>query len=140
MLGKKHVVFPGRLVIIGFGSIGQGVLPLLLRHIDLNPDQITIITAELRGQQVAAEYGARFVETALTRENYRAVLDPSEKEVAAAAAASGQTPNRPSRHPPTFILVAISIAVALGIAIPLIMHASESPDRPGLSPPPPKKP
>jgi hypothetical protein len=72
--------------------------------------------------------------------NCRAVLDPSGKEVAAAAAASGQTPNRPSRHPPTFILVAIPIAVALGIAIPLIMHASESPDRPGLSPPPPKKP
>src|SRR6267378_2427838 len=75
MLGKKHVVFPGRLVIVGFGSIGQGVLPLLLRHIGLNSDQITIVTAELRGQQVAAEYGARFVETALTRENYRGVLE-----------------------------------------------------------------
>jgi len=75
MLDKKYTAFSGRLVIIGFGSIGQGVLPLLLRHIDLNPDQITIITAELRGQQVAAEYGARFVETALTRENYRSVLE-----------------------------------------------------------------
>src|ERR1700724_1586683 len=75
MLSKKHIAFPGRLVIVGFGSIGQGVLPLLLRHIALKPDQITIITAELRGQQVAAEYGARFVETALTRENYRGVLE-----------------------------------------------------------------
>jgi len=74
MLSQKHIAFPGRFVIIGFGSIGQGVLPLLLRHIDLKPDQITIITAELRGQQVAAEYGVRFVETALTRENYRTVL------------------------------------------------------------------
>src|SRR5207249_1106007 len=74
MPDRKHIAFPGRLVILGFGSIGQGVLPLLLRHIDLKPDQITIITAELRGQQVAAEYGARFVETALTRENYRPVL------------------------------------------------------------------
>src|SRR5690349_22475201 len=72
---KKYTAFSGRLVIIGFGSIGQGVLPLLLRHIDLKPDQITIITAELRGDQVAAEYGVRFVETALTRENYRAVLE-----------------------------------------------------------------
>src|SRR5207249_10389547 len=75
MPDRKHIAFPGRLVILGFGSIGQGVLPLLLRHIDLKPDQITIITAELRGQQVAAEYGARFVETALTRENYRSVLE-----------------------------------------------------------------
>jgi homospermidine synthase len=76
MLDKKHTAFSGRLVIVGFGSIGQGVLPLLLRHIDMHPDQITIVTAELRGQEVAREYGARFVETALTRENYRGVLEP----------------------------------------------------------------
>ena len=62
-------------MIVGFGSIGQGVLPLLLRHIDIHPDQIAIITAELRGQEVAAEYGVRFVETALTPDNYRAVLE-----------------------------------------------------------------
>ena len=76
MPGAKHIAFPGRLVIVGFGSIGQGVLPLLLRHIDMRPDQIVIITAELRGEEVAAEYGVRFVETALTQTNYRGVLDP----------------------------------------------------------------
>src|SRR3954452_22581577 len=75
MPDTKHTAFSGRLVIVGFGSIGQGVLPLLLRHIDLRPDQITIITAELRGHLVAEEYGVRFVETALTRDNYRTVLD-----------------------------------------------------------------
>src|SRR5437667_2821453 len=71
----KYVAFPGRLVIVGFGSIGQGVLPLLLRHLDIRPDQIVVLTAELRGQEVAAEYGVRFVEHALTRDNYRAVFD-----------------------------------------------------------------
>ncbi|HJZ18302.1 MAG TPA: saccharopine dehydrogenase NADP-binding domain-containing protein, partial [Stellaceae bacterium] len=76
MLDKKHVVFPGRLVIIGFGSIGQGVLPLLLRHLEIAADRITIITAEPRGHDVAAEYGIRFIETALTRSNYRALLEP----------------------------------------------------------------
>ena len=76
MLDSKHTAFTGRLVIVGFGSIGQGVLPLLLRHIDIRPDQIAIITAEPRGHEVAAEYGIRFIETALTRSNYRAVLDP----------------------------------------------------------------
>jgi len=74
-LQTKHVAFPGRLVIVGFGSIGQGVLPLLLRHIEMRPDQIVIVTAEPRGAEVASEYGIRFVEEALTRENYRAVLD-----------------------------------------------------------------
>jgi len=75
MPDTTHIAFSGRLVIVGFGSIGQGVLPLLLRHIDIRPDQIAVVTAELRGEEVAAEYGVRFVETALTPDNYRAVLD-----------------------------------------------------------------
>src|SRR6202030_3931945 len=33
-------------------------------------------TAEPRGHDVAAEYGIRFIETALTRSNYRALLEP----------------------------------------------------------------
>jgi homospermidine synthase len=76
MLDKKHIAFTGRLVIVGFGSIGQGVLPLLLRHLEIAPDQITIITAEPRGHDVAAEYGIRFIQTALMQHNYCAVLDP----------------------------------------------------------------
>jgi len=74
-MDQKHVAFSGHLVVVGFGSIGQGVLPLLLRHLVIDPGQITIITAEPRGNEVAAEYGISFIETALTRENYRAVLD-----------------------------------------------------------------
>ena len=76
MFDKKHAAFTGRLAIVGFGSIGQGVLPLLLRHLEIRPDQIAIVTAEPRGRDVAAEYGVAFVETALTRDNYRAVLAP----------------------------------------------------------------
>src|SRR5437588_8148124 len=76
MLDKKHVAFPGGPVIVGFGGIGQGVLPLLLRHMEIAADRITIITAEPRGHDVAAEYGIRFIETALTRSNYRALLEP----------------------------------------------------------------
>ncbi len=75
MLDRKHAAFRGRLVIVGFGSIGQGVLPLLLRHIAIDPAQITIITAEPRGHEVAAEYGVAFDQTALTRDNYRAKLE-----------------------------------------------------------------
>jgi homospermidine synthase len=73
---KKHVRYGGRLVIVGFGSIGQGVLPLILRHIDMPKERISIVTAEPRGREVAAEYGIAFAETALTRDNYRDVLTP----------------------------------------------------------------
>jgi homospermidine synthase len=76
MPDTKHARLDGRLVIIGFGSIGQGVLPLILRHIAVQPENITIVTAEPRGKNVAEQYGVRFVETPLTRENYRDVLGP----------------------------------------------------------------
>ena len=58
MQNRKHVKFANRLVMVGFGSIGQGVLPLLLRHIEMTPDQITIITAEPRGRDEALNMGS----------------------------------------------------------------------------------
>jgi homospermidine synthase len=71
-----HVVFPGKLVMVGCGSIGQGVMPLILRHIGISADRITVVTSDERGEKVAAEYGVRFVKQPLTRENFRGVLQP----------------------------------------------------------------
>jgi homospermidine synthase len=71
-----HVNFPGRLVMIGFGSIGQGVLPLILRHIGIEASRITIVTADDDGRAEAAEYGIKFIKQPLTRENHRQVLEP----------------------------------------------------------------
>jgi homospermidine synthase len=72
----KHVDFNGNLVIVGFGSIGQGVLPLIVRHINLDPSRITIITADEAGRDEAGHFGVRFIREPLTQENYRAVLTP----------------------------------------------------------------
>jgi homospermidine synthase len=71
-----YIDFPGRLVIVGFGSIGQGVLPLILRHIGIAPDRITVVTAEDSGSEEAGRYGVKFIREPLTRENYRRVLAP----------------------------------------------------------------
>jgi homospermidine synthase len=73
---KVLVDFPGRIVIVGFGSIGQGVLPLILRHIGLTAERITIVTAEDVGAEEAARYGVKFIKQRLTRENFRRTLDP----------------------------------------------------------------
>jgi homospermidine synthase len=73
---KVHVEFPGRILFVGFGSIGQGVLPLILRHIGIAPERITIVTAEDKGSDEAAKYGVKFVQEPLTRENFRRVLAP----------------------------------------------------------------
>ncbi len=74
--GTARTPFTGRIVILGFGSIGQGVLPLILRHIAIEPARITIVTAGQQGQAEAAELGVRFVLEPLTRENYTSVLEP----------------------------------------------------------------
>ena len=71
-----NVKFPGKIVFVGFGSIGQGVLPLILRHIGTSSDRINIVTAEDSGRTEAEQFGVKFVKTALTRENYRQVLEP----------------------------------------------------------------
>jgi homospermidine synthase len=75
-LDQKHATFSGRMVIVGFGSIGQGALPLLLRHIAIDPSQITIVTAEERGHDEARALGIRFILEPLTRDNYVRVLEP----------------------------------------------------------------
>src|SRR3990172_11494479 len=76
MADKKHVKFKGQLVFVGFGSVGQGTLPLLLRHIDMPSDRIRIVTGDPRGVEEARYFGINFTVSPLTRENYRAVLDP----------------------------------------------------------------
>ncbi len=73
---KKHVAFGGRMVMIGFGSIGQGVLPLIFRHIDMKPEQLTVISAEDRGgEKELKKFGVAFIKRRLTQDNLRQALD-----------------------------------------------------------------
>ncbi len=76
MQGPIHADFSGQLVIVGFGSIGQGVLPLILRHINVKPARIVIVTAEERGHDEADALGVAFRIAPLTEANYARVLDP----------------------------------------------------------------
>jgi homospermidine synthase len=73
---EVHVRFAGKIVMVGFGSIGQGVLPLILRHIGTSADHIVIVTAEDAGRAEASHFGVKFVKIALTRDNYRRTLEP----------------------------------------------------------------
>ena len=76
MTQTARTPFAGRILMVGFGSIGQGVLPLLLRHLTLTSDRVTIVTAETRGQKEAELYGVRFILEPVTRSNYRTLLEP----------------------------------------------------------------
>jgi homospermidine synthase len=72
----KEIDFGGRLVVTGFGSIGQGVLPLLLRHIGMKASQVTVVKAHDDDLDVAAAFGVRSLVAPLDRHNYRDVLRP----------------------------------------------------------------
>src|SRR3989344_4544535 len=66
--------FKGKILIVGFGSIGQGVLPLILRHFSVTPERVTIVTADKRGEDVAAEYGVRFIVDPLLPHNHQDIV------------------------------------------------------------------
>jgi homospermidine synthase len=73
---QVYVEFPGRIVFVGFGSVGHGVLPMILKHIGIAPERITVVTADEAGREEAARYKVRFIQEPLTRENLRRTLDP----------------------------------------------------------------
>ena len=59
---------------VGCGSIGQTILPLLLRDHGVPAHRVTVLTADERGGDIAAGLGVRFLVAPLTPENHRAVL------------------------------------------------------------------
>lgn len=54
---SKHHKFEHKLLMIGFGGIGQCTLPLLLRHIDMPASNITVIEKDDNRERFAAWYG-----------------------------------------------------------------------------------
>lgn len=71
---ERYAHIKGKIVMLGFGSIGQAVLPLLLRHLDVTPQQIVILARAPDQYGIAAQYGVAFYMTTLTESNYEAIL------------------------------------------------------------------
>jgi len=73
---QVHASITGPVVLIGLGSIGKGVLPLLERHIEFNRAKLTVIDPDPRTEQwlSGTEYGV--IIKAVTQENYVDLLTP----------------------------------------------------------------
>lgn len=69
-----HARFDGPLVMIGFGSIGRGVLPLILRHIAVDRAQMTVIEPSDEFAHILADHGIAHMPLALTPDNLDATL------------------------------------------------------------------
>jgi homospermidine synthase len=59
---------------VGCGSIGQAILPLLRRHVALGPDAIVVLSADETGRGVALEQGALFEHSHLKPRSFRRIL------------------------------------------------------------------
>ncbi len=71
-----HARFDGPIVMIGFGSIGRGTLPLILRHVDCDKSRVTVIDPDDTHRQMIAAAGVNFVHDGIRVDNYRELLTP----------------------------------------------------------------
>jgi homospermidine synthase len=71
-----HATFDGPIVMIGFGSIGRGTLPLLERHIGFDRNKFVVIAPDDEDRRLLDDRHLRFIDMAITKENYREALTP----------------------------------------------------------------
>jgi homospermidine synthase len=72
-----HGRISGPIVMIGFGSIGKGMVPMLERHLNYDKSRITVLDPKDEGRKALCEkHGLRFIQQGLTKDNYREVLTP----------------------------------------------------------------
>ena len=71
-----HGRIDGPIVMIGFGSIGKGTLPLIERHFAFDKARLVVIDPEDKDRKLLDERGIRFIHKAVTRDNYRELLTP----------------------------------------------------------------
>src|SRR5436190_14318908 len=71
-----HAKITGPIVMIGFGSIGKGTLPLIERHFNYDKKRFVVIDPEDKDRKLLDSRGIRFIHQAVTRDNYRALLTP----------------------------------------------------------------
>lgn len=79
---RRHEIYldfpaPRRMLMIGCGAIGGGLLPLLFRHVKVSPDQILVISAGGDDEKARCEeFGIKWRHVELLESNYEALLTP----------------------------------------------------------------
>lgn len=73
---RRRTRLPGRIVMLGFGSIGQGMLALLTSELGVKPARIRIVKRSPDASGIAAALGVEVIATPLNAGNYETVLAP----------------------------------------------------------------
>ena len=71
-----HGTITGPIVMIGFGSIGRGTLPLIERHFHFDKSRFTVIDPVDKDRHLLDERGIAYIQKKVTRENFVDLLKP----------------------------------------------------------------
>lgn len=71
---KKAILFNHPIVMIGCGSVGQALLPLLREHIDTNGNHITVIDPTPLSTEILSEYAVKQLTLPILESNYVEIL------------------------------------------------------------------
>ncbi|MBY5401574.1 MULTISPECIES: homospermidine synthase [Rhizobium] len=68
----------GPIVMIGFGSIGRGTLPLIERHFKFDKSRMVVIDPrdEPSDMEILKKHGVRHIQEYVTKDNYKELLKP----------------------------------------------------------------
>ncbi|RAX39981.1 homospermidine synthase [Rhizobium tropici] len=68
----------GPIVMIGFGSIGRGTLPLIERHFKFDKSRMVVIDPQMDAEHLAIleKHGVRHIKEYVTKDNYKDLLKP----------------------------------------------------------------
>lgn len=73
----KYGTFTGRILILGYGSVGQPMAVLIPRHLRVNPAQITVLEKDDHSEVFRQRHGKTamtYVRVEITQDNYRKEL------------------------------------------------------------------
>ncbi|MDP3027781.1 MAG: saccharopine dehydrogenase NADP-binding domain-containing protein [Nanoarchaeota archaeon] len=73
--------FNNDILVVGYGAVSQCTLPILLKHIDISPEKITVIDFEDKEEQIKkyTDKGMKFKQIKITPENLESVLSENIK-------------------------------------------------------------
>jgi homospermidine synthase len=71
---SRHVDFAGRMLVVGFGCIARGVLPLIFRHVGMARERIRVVTDHDDHADVARDLGIALRVETVTQANVRRIL------------------------------------------------------------------
>ena len=71
-----HGEITGPIVMIGFGSIGRGTLPLIERHFKFDKKRMVVIDPSDADRDLLDERGIAYLQKSVTKQNYKDLLKP----------------------------------------------------------------